>query len=51
MPDGRISQVRFLPLVPGPFPFGGAVRPETDEYLYPRYFQHVKQVEQVSRSW
>jgi hypothetical protein len=43
MPDSRISQVRFLPLAPGPFPFGGAVRPETDEYLYPRYFRHVKQ--------
>lgn len=34
---------KCLPLAPGPFPFGGAVRPETDEYLYPRYFRYVKQ--------
>jgi hypothetical protein len=34
---------RCLPVALGPFPFGGAARPETDAYLYPRYFRYVKQ--------
>src|SRR6202035_5888619 len=34
---------KCLPQTLGPFAFGGAARPETDEYLYPRYFRYVKQ--------
>jgi hypothetical protein len=41
--SGQSDPSKCLPLPPGPFPFGGAVRPQTDEYLYPRYFRYVKQ--------
>src|ERR1700676_701246 len=41
--SGQSDSAKCLPLAPGPFPFGGEVRPETDEYLYPRYFRYVKQ--------
>ena len=41
--SGQSDPSKCLPLAPGPFPFGGAVRPATDEYLYPRYFRYVKQ--------
>jgi len=41
--SGQYDPPKCLPLAPGPFPFGGAVRPATDEYLYPRYFRYVKQ--------
>ncbi len=34
---------RCLPRRPGPFPSLGVGRPETDEYVYPRYFQYVKE--------
>jgi hypothetical protein len=34
---------RCLPRKPGPFPVLREGRPETDEYLYPRYFRYVKQ--------
>jgi hypothetical protein len=34
---------RCLPTTLGPFPFGGVARPETDEYLYPRYFRYLKE--------
>jgi hypothetical protein len=34
---------KCLPQTLGPFAFGGAARPATDEYLYPRYFRYVKQ--------
>src|ERR1700680_3599733 len=34
---------KCLPQTLGPFAFGGAGRPETDQYLYPRYFRYVKQ--------
>jgi hypothetical protein len=34
---------KCLPQTLGPFAFGGAARPETDDYLYPRYFRYVKQ--------
>jgi hypothetical protein len=41
--SGQSDLSKCIPLAPGPFPFGGAVRPATDEYLYPRYFRYVKQ--------
>ena len=34
---------KCLPQTLGPFAFGGAVRPATDQYLYPRYFRYLKQ--------
>ena len=34
---------RCLPRKPGSFPFMREGRPETDEYLYPRYFRYVKE--------
>ena len=37
---------KCLPQTLGPFAFGGAARPQTDEYLYPRYFRYVKQWDQ-----
>jgi hypothetical protein len=41
--SGQSDSSKCLPQTPGPFAFGGAVRPATDEYLYPRYFRYVKQ--------
>lgn len=41
--SGQSDPSKCLPLAPGPFAFGGAGRPETDQYLYPRYFRYVKQ--------
>ncbi len=32
-----------VPQTLGPFAFGGAARPATDQYLYPRYFRYLKQ--------
>jgi hypothetical protein len=34
---------KCLPQTLGPFAFGGAARPATDQYLYPRYFRYLKQ--------
>jgi hypothetical protein len=34
---------RCLPRKPGPFPVFREGRPQTDEYLYPRYFRYVKE--------
>jgi hypothetical protein len=41
--SGQSDSSKCLPQTLGPFAFGGAARPETDEYLYPRYFRYVKQ--------
>jgi len=41
--SGQSGPSKCLPLALGPFAFGGAMRPATDEYLYPRYFRYVKQ--------
>src|SRR6202521_1536260 len=38
---------KCLPQTLGPFAFGGAARPETDDYLYPRYFRYGKPGENV----